>query len=148
MTLKTYERQKALTNMTPEEKELIEKFQLLVDKKDNESCWEWLGEKSAFQEGLFLVGGDKIEAHILSWLIFYGFIPEGKEVWHRCSSISCVNPYHLFLEDKNILSPDVFYSLPNNFKELMPGTYFWMEFWRAHPEQQEKMIKYRREVEG
>jgi len=134
-------------SITPEEKELIEKFQLLIDKKDNESCWEWLGEKDHCDQGIFKVGGDHFEASAISWLILFGFIPKGKAVWHKCRNISCVNPYHLYLEDVKVVGPTRFL-VTNDFRTLMPGTYYWMEFWREHPEQQEEMIKYRKEVEG
>ena len=133
--------------MNNEEKEVISRFQLLVDKRDNESCWEWLGDLNIYGEGTFEVGRTKIEAHKLSWLIFFGCIPEGKLVFHRCHNVSCVNPYHLYLENSSIVIP-YDHIVPEDFKELMPGTYDWMEFWRAHPEQQEKMIEFRKEVEG
>lgn len=135
-----------MTNITPEEQELINKFQLLVDKKDNESCWEWLGDKDIYEQGIFGTGKGTIEAHVLSWLIFYGFIPEGKVVWHSCNSISCVNPHHLYLEDESKIIPYEPKPLPKSFAELMPKTYEWMEYWRAHPEQQEEMIKSKKEA--
>ena len=141
------ERYKGKEALINEEKKLIEKFQLLVDKKDNESCWEWLGDKDACDQGIFKVGRNKIEACVISWLTFFGDIPKGKAVWHRCNNIGCVNPYHLYLEDVTIVGPSRFLT-PKDFKTLMPGTYDWMEFWRAHPEQQNKMIEYRKEVEG
>ena len=134
--------------MTNEEKELIEKFQSLVDKRDNESCWEWLGQKDNFGQGIFGTGKGIVDAHMLSWLIFYGFLPDGKTVWHSCNSLSCVNPHHLYLEDASPIIPYEPPKLPSNFKEIMPSTYEWMEYWRAHPEQQDEMIKYRKEEEG
>lgn len=35
-------------------------------------------------------------AHRVAFQIFYGPIPEGKEVCHRCDTPACVNPFHLF----------------------------------------------------
>ena len=30
--------------------------------------------------------------------------------------------------------------LPDNFRELNPGTYMWMQYWMKHPEEQESML--------
>ena len=133
--------------MTPEEKELIKNFQLLVDKKDNESCWEWLGDQDAVEQGVFKVGKQTFEACAISWMIFFGDVPKGKAVWHKCQNILCVNPYHLYLEDVTVVGPSRFI-MTEDFKELLPGTYDWVEFWKFHPEQQKKMIEYRKEVKN
>jgi len=130
-----------MPSLTPEETKLINSFQLMVSKKGNESCWEWLGPKDVHEQGEFRIGGKPFEAHVISWLIFFDHIPKGKRVWHKCSSISCVNPYHLYLEDEDIKVPYEPEPLPEDFKELVPGTYEWKEFWRTFPNQQEEMLR-------
>lgn len=132
--------------MTPEEQDLIHQFQLNVDKRDSDSCWEWLGPRDKYGQGEFRVGGRSIKAHTLSWLILHDYIPDGKEVRHKCLSSSCVNPSHLYLEEKKqgtIYDPK---PLPENFKELEVGTYEWKEFWRTFPHKQEEMLSYRKEL--
>lgn len=130
--------------MTPDEEELIRKFQRLVDKRSHYECWEWMGELDSHGCTKFSEGGLTINACVLSWLIFFGDVPGDKQVWHRCNSITCVNPYHLYLEDKEIKAPYEPKPLPDDFKVLNPGTETWKEFWKAHPEQQEEMLKFRK----
>ena len=137
-----------MSNLTPQEKELINNFQIMVKKTDNESCWEWLGPKDVHGQGVFHVGGKAFEAHVISWLIFHRYIPKGKQVWHRCSSVSCVNPYHLYLEDDNI---KVLYEpkpLPEDFRTLIPGSHEWKDFWKTFPEQQNEMLKFIKELKN
>lgn len=37
------------------------------------------------------------KAHIFSWELHYGPVPEGFWVLHKCDVTLCVNPEHLFL---------------------------------------------------
>ena len=134
--------------MTPEEQTLINQFQLNVDKRDSNSCWEWLGPRDSHGRGEFRAGHRSIKAHVLSWLIFYDSIPDGQEVRRKCSTSSCVNPNHLYLDDKKqgvIYDPK---PLPEDFKELEIGTYEWKEFWRTSPHKQEDMLLWKKELMG
>lgn len=130
--------------MTDEEAKLIELFQLRVDKRSHDECWEWLGELDLHGFGQFREERLTIEASVLAWLIFFGDIPEDKQVWHRCNSPTCVNPYHLYLEDKEIVVAFEPKPLPTSFTSLKPGTEDWGEFWKAHPEMQEEMLEFRK----
>ena len=64
---------------------------VLVDKREDH-CWLWLASKSGkygYHNGSY--------AHRFSFELFYGPIPDGIYVCHRCDVPACVNPEHLFL---------------------------------------------------
>ena len=61
-------------------------------------CWRWTGAKDGGGYGVYRspnLSDDK--AHRLSWIHYYGEIPEGMHVCHHCDTPSCINPGHLFL---------------------------------------------------
>ena len=84
--------------MSYSRRKLEASFSKEVDKRDHYSCWEWKGSKSHNGYGIYSAGiGDNRRAHRISWELFFGPIPEGKMVLHKCNNPSCVNPYHLYL---------------------------------------------------
>jgi len=74
-------------------------FAMNIDKQGHEECWEWLATKNSNGYGQFGVEGRKILAHRASWELFFGEIPKGKLILHKCNNKSCVNPYHLYIGD-------------------------------------------------
>lgn len=62
-----------------------------------DDCWVWVKGANNSGYGLFYTSGKKIRAHRFAWELFFGPIPPGLSVLHRCDVPPCVNPDHLFL---------------------------------------------------
>ncbi len=73
----------------------VERFNTHWTPEPYSGCWLWTGYSS---NGRY--GKDqrlKLTAHRISWKLYRGEIPQGKQVLHRCDTGFCVNPDHLFL---------------------------------------------------
>lgn len=57
-------------------------------------CWMWNGSM-ARGYGRFWVDGKHVGAHIYSYVIAYGTVPDGLELDHCCRVTRCVRPDHL-----------------------------------------------------
>ena len=69
-------------------------------EKGEDGCWRWKGVKSDNGKGQIHSGGKygkMLYAHIVSWTLANGPVPEGKVVSHTCDTKECVNPNHLYL---------------------------------------------------
>lgn len=64
-----------------------------------DECWPWIGHRSKYGYGGFSINEkDKIyaiNAHRISYALFFGEIPNSLTVDHLCRNRICVNPYHL-----------------------------------------------------
>lgn len=63
------------------------------------TCWFWIGSKSKSGYGIIKSDGGKksLSVHRVVWELFFGPIPDGLHVLHKCDVRLCVNLEHLFL---------------------------------------------------
>ena len=63
----------------------------------DDGCWLWFGPTDQLGYGKLKIKTRMYKAHRLMWEYFYGRIPIGMHVLHRCDVRNCVRPSHLFL---------------------------------------------------
>lgn len=69
-----------------------------ADKVDfGGECWVWTACKNNKGYGHYQLGGKAVLAHRVAWEYFFGEIPDGLCVLHKCDNPPCVNPEHHFL---------------------------------------------------
>lgn len=79
---------------------LAERFWKYVIPEPNTGCWLWMaaGNRHGYGRlGTAGRGSRRMLAHVISWTIHKGPVPEGMVVCHRCDVPWCVNPGHLFV---------------------------------------------------
>jgi len=63
---------------------------------DVHGCWLWKGNCGKEGYGQFSVRGVPRAVHVVSYRVFVGPVPEGKEICHDCDVRPCCNPEHFF----------------------------------------------------
>jgi hypothetical protein len=80
---------------TPTHEQDVARFWSKVEKADG--CWLWTAGLFTTGYGQFHLRGRPIGAHVFSYTLAYGAVPDGLEVCHTCDSVRhCVNPAHLY----------------------------------------------------
>ena len=67
----------------------LDKF---VSPEPNTGCYLWTGALSTDGYGQFWANGRLRNAHIVSYELVKGPVPDGKELDHLCRMRCCVNP--------------------------------------------------------
>lgn len=58
-------------------------------------CTEWMASITRDGYGKVKIHGKIYAAHRAAYLIHNGYLPEGKEIMHKCDNKLCCNPSHL-----------------------------------------------------
>lgn len=69
-------------------------------------CWIWIRGKTSAGYGLMLVDGKQTYAHRLAYEFYFGPVPEGLYVLHKCDNPSCVSPIHIWASTAKANSQD------------------------------------------
>lgn len=83
-------------NKVSKEKE-VERFWSRIPHQIEGDCWEWQGRINQDGYGQFDHNNSCSSSHRYVWKLFYGDIPDGMVICHKCDNPPCCNPAHLFL---------------------------------------------------
>lgn len=67
---------------------------------DPDGCWIWDRYINSNGYGQLYVYGESKKAHRFAWELFKGRIPKGNTILHTCDILRCVNPDHLYADNK------------------------------------------------
>jgi predicted XRE-type DNA-binding protein len=74
---------------------------------DVTGCWNWTGSIFDNGYGRITIDGKNALAHRVSYTHFFGSIPTGLQVCHKCDNKRCINPDHLYVGTHNDNMRDV-----------------------------------------
>jgi hypothetical protein len=73
---------------------VIKELNVSVDKFYT-PCWIWVGAINSAKYGNIKRDGKVMQAHVVSYNLLVGEVPNNKEIHHICERKNCVNPEHL-----------------------------------------------------
>lgn len=74
----------------------VTRFWSLVDRRQSDECWPWMGHCDKDGYGVFQWRGQKSGAHVLAVSFSTGELRgDGLDTLHSCDRPECVNPKHL-----------------------------------------------------
>lgn len=74
--------------------------------KSDDGCWLWSAGKYPTGYGAFRVLERNYGAHVVSYMLCVGEIPEGSQICHKCDVPACVRPDHLMLGNADVNMKD------------------------------------------
>ena len=86
-----------------------------IEIQDN-GCWIYTGGLNGRGYGNIWHNGRTRSAHVVSYEVHTGPVPEGMQVCHTCDNKPCINPDHLFVGTAQDNIDDMIIKGRNNFK--------------------------------
>lgn len=81
----------------PTLKEKLNSRKVEVSRNYETPCWEYTRRLDTSGYGAITYNGKQLKVHRASYLEYFGDIPQGFLVCHKCDNPKCFNPEHLFL---------------------------------------------------
>ena len=125
-----------------------DRFFKYVQSMQAGECWLWIGSLTAAGYGQFYYKQYNTLAHRISYIMYFGHIPKGMLICHKCDVKRCINPYHLYagtysdnLQDKYDRNPDSHRRI-FNFSKVSEKDSYTMKNLRAKGNTYEEIAKH------